>query len=101
MASRLVHLGYHLSFAGNVTYKGARKLREVAEWVPMERLLLETDSPFLPPVPRRPGRNEPAWVRFTAEAVAKWRGIPVEELGEATLRNASELFGLDEEEESA
>ncbi len=93
-ATACLELGLHISFAGMVTYKNADALREVAKVVPIDRLLVETDSPYLAPVPVRGKRNEPAFVRHTAELVANVRGESAEVLGEATTRNARELFGL-------
>jgi TatD DNase family protein len=86
--------GLHISFAGMVTYKNAEELRKVAAVVPLDKLLVETDSPYLAPVPVRGKRNEPAFVRHTAECVAKVRGVSVDELCEATTRNARQVFGL-------
>jgi TatD DNase family protein len=93
-AAACVELGLHISFAGMVTYKNADALRQVATTIPLERLLVETDSPYLAPVPVRGKRNEPAFVRHTAECVAKVRGVSAEVIFEATTRNARELFGL-------
>jgi TatD DNase family protein len=87
-------LGLHISFAGMVTYKNAEDLRQVAAAVPLDRLLVETDSPYLAPVPVRGKRNEPAFVRHTAECVAKVKGVSADVVCEATTRNARELFGL-------
>lgn len=91
-----LQLGWHVSFAGNLTYKSAADLREVATRVPLDRLLVETDAPFLAPVPKRGKRNEPAWVRYTAAALAEVRGIPLPELEQALDANAQHLFGLTE-----
>jgi TatD DNase family protein len=87
-------LGLHISFAGMVTYKNAANLRELIAQVPDDRLLIETDSPYLAPVPVRGKRNEPAYVRHTAECVANVRGTTVEVIDELTTRNARELFNL-------
>jgi TatD DNase family protein len=87
-------LGLHLSFAGMLTYKTAADLREVARLVPPERLLVETDSPYLAPVPVRGKRNEPAFVAHTAACLAGLMGLSVNELAEQTTRNARGLFGL-------
>jgi TatD DNase family protein len=89
-------LGLHLSFAGMLTYKTAADLREVAKHVPPERLLVETDSPYLAPVPVRGKRNEPAFVAHTAACLAGLLGVTAEELAATTTRNARELFGLGE-----
>lgn len=86
--------GFYIGFDGNVTYKSAENLRELAKRVPIERLLLETDSPYLPPEGKRGTRNESANVRITAEFLAKLRGETMEELVVATTQNAKELFGI-------
>jgi len=87
-------LGLHLSISGIVTFRNAEALREAARVIPLDRLLLETDSPFLAPVPNRGKRNEPAYVRLVAEAAAGVRGEPFDVLSEATTANAVRLFGL-------
>lgn len=87
-------LGLHLSFAGMITYKNADALRAVARDVPADRLLVETDSPYLAPVPVRGQRNEPAFVAHTAARLADVRGVSVAELAEQTTRNARQLFNL-------
>lgn len=96
LAMDLVALGYYISIPGTVTYKQAAVTREVATQLPLDRLLVETDAPFLAPVPKRGKRNEPAYVRYTAETIAGLRGIPFEALAEATSRNARHLFSLPE-----
>lgn len=95
-AETLLAHGLHISFAGMITFenKALDPLREVAARVPLDRLLVETDSPYLSPHPFRGKRNEPSRVAVTAQAIAKIRGIPFEELAEATTRNASRLFTL-------
>lgn len=93
-AAACLELGLHVSFAGMVTYKNADNLRQVAAAIPLDRLLVETDSPYLAPVPVRGKRNEPAFVRHTAECVAKAMGVSSEVVFEATTRNARALFGL-------
>jgi TatD DNase family protein len=87
-------MGLFISFAGMVTYKNAGPLRDVAKEVPLDRLLVETDSPYLAPVPERGKRNEPAFVAHTAALLAHERGVPLEVLAEHTTRNARALFGL-------
>ena len=87
-------LGLHLSFAGMLTYKNAVELRAVAAKVPLERVLVETDSPYLSPVPLRGKRNEPAHVVHTATCLAGLLGISQDELAARTTRNARELFAL-------
>ena len=87
-------LGAYISFAGNVSYKNAPELREAAAAVPADRLLVETDSPFLAPVPKRGRPNEPAFVVHVGEAVAAARGEEPEEVGHRTAINARAVFGL-------
>jgi TatD DNase family protein len=94
IAGRALDLGMHISLAGPVTYKNARALPDVARFVPIDRLVLETDCPFLPPHPHRGQRNEPAWVAITAARVAELRGVTLDALGEATSGNARRLFRL-------
>jgi len=85
-------MGLHISFSGIVTFKSARDLKDVARRVPLDRLLIETDSPYLAPVPHRGQRNEPAYVRHVAEEIASLRGIPLAEVEEATSNNFARLF---------
>ncbi len=91
---RVLALGGHVSFAGNVSFKSAANLREVARLVPGDRLLVETDSPFLAPVPRRDRPNEPAFVAFVGRAVAEARNEASSALAARTSSNARRLFGL-------
>ena len=93
-AEACLAMGLYISFAGMVTYKNARALREVAAKVPLERLLVETDSPYLSPVPVRGKRNEPANVIHTAACLAGVLGVTPEVVAEHTTRNARSLFGL-------
>jgi TatD DNase family protein len=86
--------GYYASFAGNVTYKNAAELREAAARVRDDRLLLETDAPFLTPVPNRGNSNVPAWVAHTAALVAQVRGVPEADLAALTTANARRVFAL-------
>ena len=92
MAAQLVELGYHVSFSGIVTFLNADPLREVAKAVPDEKLLNETDAPYLAPAPMRGNRNEPAFVRHIATRLAEVRGVDQDELEELTFANASRLF---------
>lgn len=94
LAAAALSLGFHLSFSGVVTFKTAGELREIAACAPLDRLLIETDCPYLAPVPHRGRRNEPAFVRATATLLAELRGIEVEELGAATSANFRRLFRL-------
>lgn len=88
-------LGFYISFSGIVTFKGATQIHNSAQIVPSDRLLIETDCPFLAPVPKRGKRNEPAYVRHVAECVAGLRNISLEDLAAQTTQNACKLFGLD------
>lgn len=85
---------FYISFAGNVTFPKAEELRRAAERVPLDRLLVETDSPYLAPQPVRGKRNEPAYVRHTADALAELKGVAPSQLGQATSQNAAHLFGV-------
>jgi TatD DNase family protein len=98
MADEVLGLGFMISFAGNVTFKKADELREVALGVPPDRLLIETDCPYLAPVPLRGRRNEPAYVVETARFLAHLRGTSAEELGRVTAANFARFFGLDLQE---
>lgn len=91
---RALALGYHISLSGVVTFKGAKALQQAVPLIPLDRVLIETDAPFLAPVPRRGERNEPAFVRYTAERVAALMGLPFEALCEAATRNTKALFAL-------
>jgi TatD DNase family protein len=93
-ARAYVELGFHISLSGVVTFKSADAIREAAAWAPLERLLVETDCPFLAPVPLRGKRNEPAYVTHTAATVASLRGLDPLDFAEATTRNARRLFRL-------
>ena len=93
MAVAALNLGFYISFSGIVTFRNALDLQAVARRVPADRLLVETDSPYLSPVPMRGKRNEPAFVRYTAEFLARLRGEPAEGLSEQTTKNFFRLFG--------
>lgn len=92
-ANDSLEMGLYISFAGMVTYKNAEALRQVAATIPADRLLVETDSPYLAPVPHRGKRNEPAFVVHTAECLARVRGVRLSDLDEQATRNARALFG--------
>jgi TatD DNase family protein len=92
MARRALDNGFHLSLAGIVSFPNAQELREVAKMVPLDRLLIETDSPYLAPVPHRGKRNEPAWVTHVAEAIADARAMAAADVGAAALANFTRLF---------
>ena len=94
MALEYVKLGFYISLGGPVTFKNARVPKEVAKVVPLDKLLIETDCPYLTPEPFRGKRNEPKYVAHTAQAIAEIRGITLEELAKATSRNAKEIFGI-------
>jgi len=93
-AVALVDLGFHISFSGIVTFRNADPLRMVAAGVPVDKLLIETDTPYLAPVPYRGQRNEPAFVVQVAKRLAEVRGVSVESIGSSTSANACRLFGL-------
>ena len=95
MAERLMDIGFLISFAGNVTFKKAENLREAARVVPLDKLLIETDCPFLAPAPHRGKRNEPKFVVETAKFLADLYGIEVEKLANQTTRNFLDFFKLD------
>jgi TatD DNase family protein len=93
-AERSLALGFHISFAGVVTFPKALPIQAAARMVPLERLLVETDAPYLAPVPHRGKRNEPAFVLETARKVAELRGMALEEIAAATTENFRRLFGM-------
>ena len=93
-AEAAVKLGFYISFSGVVTFKKAEDLRETARALPIDKILIETDSPFLAPTPYRGRRNEPAYVIETARAIAMLRGIEPDDLGRATSENFKRMFGL-------
>ena len=92
VARAALDLGFHISFSGILTFKNAAALREVARWVPLDRLLIETDSPYLAPVPHRGKPNQPAYVPWVARQLAELRGVTPEAIGIATGRNFQQLF---------
>ena len=94
MMQEVIKLGFYIGLGGTVTFKNARVPVEVAAAVPLERLVLETDCPYLTPVPFRGKRNEPMLVRYTAERIAEIRGISVEELVEATYQNGKKIYQI-------
>ncbi|RNA66057.1 TatD family hydrolase [Alteribacter keqinensis] len=94
IAKQCLDMNFHISFGGPVTFKNARLPKEVAAQIPMERLLIETDSPFLAPHPNRGKRNEPAYVTLVAEKLAELKGVSYEELIEETRINAKRLFNI-------
>ena len=94
LADAALAMGFHISFSGVVTFKAAEELRAVARTVPLDRLLIETDCPFLAPIPYRGKRNEPAYVVETAKQLAALRDVSVEEIARVTTANFKRLFGL-------
>jgi TatD DNase family protein len=92
VARAALDLGFCISFSGILTFKTAEDLREVARMVPLDRCLIETDSPYLAPVPYRGKTNSPAYVPFVAKQIAELRQMPVEAVAEATSRNLETLF---------
>lgn len=92
VADQCIELGFYISFSGIVTFKNATALKEVARTIPLERMLVETDSPYLAPVPLRGKINQPAYVSYVAAEIAKLRGISTEEVAEATTQNFFRLF---------
>jgi TatD DNase family protein len=93
-AQNYLDLGFYLSFSGIITFKNAEPLRDVVRRVPLERIFVETDSPYLTPVPHRGKRNEPAYVRFVADTVARVKGLAVEDVARVTTKNVRELFRI-------
>jgi TatD DNase family protein len=93
-ACAYLDLGFYLSFTGIITFKNAESLRDVVRQVPLEKMLIETDSPYLTPVPHRGKRNEPAYVRLVAEAIAKIKGVSLEEIAQITTGNVRDLFKI-------
>ncbi len=94
VAQGALDLGFHISFSGIVTFKNAQEIKDVARRVPLDRMLIETDSPYLAPVPFRGKLNEPAYVRYVAEEIARLRGMPLEEVAAVTSGNFFRLFGV-------
>ena len=89
-------MGMMISFAGNLTFPKAEQIRAAAKEVPLDRMLIETDSPFLAPIPYRGKRNEPAFVKEVARQVGELRGLSTEEVGSQTAKNFYRLFSLHE-----
>lgn len=92
VARAAIDLGFHISFSGIVTFKNAAIIKEVAQTIPLDRVLIETDAPYLAPVPHRGKTNQPAFVKHVAEEIARLRGITLEEVGLATSQNFERLF---------
>lgn len=92
VAQEAMELGFYISFSGIVTFKSAKDLQETCKKVPLNRMLIETDSPYLAPIPHRGKTNEPAWVACVGQFIADLKGIPVEELAAQTTENFKNLF---------
>ena len=97
VARAALDLGFHISFSGIVTFRNAVELKDIARRVPLDRMLVETDSPYLAPVPHRGKRNQPAWVRHVGEEIARLRGIATEAVAAATSANFFRLFNIEPE----
>ena len=93
-AKRILDLDFHLGFTGIVTFKNAPVIQQVALNCPLERILIETDAPYLAPVPHRGKQNEPSFVPFVAAKIAELKKLSREEVGHATTSNARRLFGI-------
>lgn len=94
MARKCLDLGFYISFSGIVTFKAGENVREAARYVPLDRMLVETDCPYLAPVPVRGVENEPAFVRYTLDFLASLKGVSPKNLAEITSRNFEDLFGV-------
>jgi TatD DNase family protein len=92
LAKAVLDRGYYVSFSGIITFKKAEELREVVKFTPIDRMLIETDSPFLAPIPHRGQPNQPAWTRLVAEKVAEIKGMPLVDVAKATTANFFQLF---------
>jgi len=99
-AKRALDFGFMISFAGNVTFPKAQQIRDAAAEVPLDRMLIETDCPYLAPIPYRGKRNEPAYVKETARQLGELRGLSMEEIGEQTGRNFYNFFKISETDET-
>jgi TatD DNase family protein len=94
MAQKAMELNFYISFSGIVTFQNAKELKAIAQQVPLNRMLIETDAPYLAPVPYRGKPNEPAYVRHVAECIAELRGVPAEEIARNTTQNFLRLFQI-------
>jgi TatD DNase family protein len=92
VAKAALDLGFYISFSGILTFKTAQELRDVAAWMPLDRMLIETDSPYLAPVPYRGKTNNPSYVPFVAKILSELRGMTPEQMGELTSANFDRLF---------
>ena len=96
VAEAALAMGFYISFSGIVTFKNAKQIKEVAQRVPLERILIETDAPYLAPVPHRGKLNQPAYVKHVAEEIAMLRGLSLNEVGDQTTENFMKLFNLND-----
>ena len=94
VARAALDLGFYISFSGILTFRNAQDLRDVATWVPLDRLLIETDSPYLAPMPHRGKTNQPAYVPYVAQQIASLKGLSVDQVAQATSANFERLFEL-------
>jgi TatD DNase family protein len=94
-AKTLVNLGWMLSFTGAITFKNAKKALEVISWLPLEHMMIETDSPYLTPEPHRGKRNDSTYVHYVAEKIAEVKGLPVAEIAAITMENGKRFFGIE------
>ena len=94
VAQRALGLGFYLGFTGPITYKNAQQLRDIAAQTPIDRILIETDGPFLAPQQRRGQRNEPSYVRYVNERLAHVKGLSIDDMARQTTLNAERLFAL-------
>ncbi|MCH1626949.1 TatD family hydrolase [Ferdinandcohnia quinoae] len=94
VAKQCIDMNFYISFGGPVTFKNAKKPKEVAAEIPLDRLLIETDCPYLTPHPFRGKRNEPSYVKYVAEQIAELKGLPFEEIAAKTSENAKRFFGI-------
>ncbi len=94
MAKVCIDMGFYISIPGSITFKNAERSREIVKKIPLDSLLIETDAPFLTPEPFRGKRNEPTYVRYTAQKIAEVKGVSLERVAEATTENALRVYGL-------
>ena len=94
-AKTLVKMGWMLSFTGVITFKNARRSLEIIEWLPMDRIMVETDAPYLTPVPYRGKRNDSRYLPYVVEKLAEWKGVSAEEMERITFENGNRLYGLE------
>jgi TatD DNase family protein len=99
MAKECMEMGFYISIPGSITFKNAESFREIVKRIPLESLLVETDAPFLAPVPFRGKRNEPSYIRYTAQKVAEIKKVSFEKVAEATTENALRVYHLVKGEE--